>query len=92
MFNRIRPGNFLTCFVAGVLIGINTTRNGENSNLELINVTMPFMALYAGLRFPGDFDQRTNRTVGLVLGVLVGAYSARNLRTIIAPPALPIRP
>ena len=94
MFNRARfqASDFYTCFAAGILIGINTTRNQDNFKVEMLNLVLPFFALYAGLRFPGDFDQRTNRSVGLVLGVFVGAYAAHNLRAVMTPPAASLRP
>jgi hypothetical protein len=85
MFNRARveASSFGICFSAGVVIGIYSSRN----NYDIYSVLMPIMAIYAGLRFPGDIDQRISRTLGVVLGMYVGANLSQALRNnILHPP------
>jgi hypothetical protein len=78
MFNRAiaERSNFYKSFLAGVGIGAICSRDAY----DVFPVMMPLMAIYAGVRFPGDIEQRASRMLGLVVGMYVGAYLAENLR------------
>lgn len=75
MFNRNRS-SFLTCFIAGLVIGVNNSRLEASSQ----SLCLTFMGLYAALRFEGDFETRLNRILGIGLGMTLGSFGARYLR------------
>jgi hypothetical protein len=86
MFNRvINPrSNFALCLMAGLLIGINASRDNMDVNL----LVLPAMTLYAAVRFAGDVDQRTSQMVGMVIGILAGAAIGSTFRNyVLTPPA-----